>query len=165
MVKIQNASLKYVTTLREIAFQTWPDTYGKILSQEQIAYMLDQMFSFSALTKRWKDGATYLIAKENGFLYGFLDVKISDTEPAIAKLERLYVVPAEQQKGVGKTLLKEAENKMKAAGVQKMVLNVNRKNKAKGFYEKFGYTVTGEEDIDIGNGFLMEDFKMEKHLK
>jgi hypothetical protein len=38
---------------------------------------------------------------------------------------------------------------------------VNRYNKARQFYEKMGFVVIGEEDIDIGNNYLMNDYIME----
>lgn len=41
-------------------------------------------------------------------------------------------------------------------------LNVNRYNKAKGFYERLGFNVIGEENIPIGNGYFMNDYVMEK---
>ena len=34
----------------------------------------------------------------------------------------------------------------------------------KEFYEKLGFTVIKEEDIDIGNGYLMNDYVMEKKI-
>jgi ribosomal protein S18 acetylase RimI-like enzyme len=39
-------------------------------------------------------------------------------------------------------------------------LNVNRNNKALGFYQKFGFVILREEDIDIGNGYFMNDYIM-----
>ena len=44
------------------------------------------------------------------------------------------------------------------------ILNVNRYNKATDFYIKLGFEISYEEDIDIGNGFLMEDYVMKKRL-
>ena len=45
-----------------------------------------------------------------------------------------------------------------------MLLNVNRRNKAKQFYEHLGFTIISEEDIDIGQGYFMNDYVMEKKL-
>ena len=36
---------------------------------------------------------------------------------------------------------------------------------AVGFYEKLGFTVIKEEDIDIGNGFFMNDYFMTEQKK
>ena len=53
---------------------------------------------------------------------------------------------------------------MKAKGGTTLQLNVNRQNNAKEFYEKMGFAVIGEEDIDIGSGYYMNDYIMEKKL-
>jgi ribosomal protein S18 acetylase RimI-like enzyme len=44
-------------------------------------------------------------------------------------------------------------------------LQVNRFNKAKEFYEKLGFTVIKTADFDIGNGYFMNDYVMEKKLR
>lgn len=46
----------------------------------------------------------------------------------------------------------------------KISLNVNRFNPAYHFYLKSGFTVVFEEQIPIGNGWIMDDFRMEKAL-
>jgi ribosomal protein S18 acetylase RimI-like enzyme len=43
-------------------------------------------------------------------------------------------------------------------------LNVNKRNIAIRFYESIGFAITNEEVIDIGNGFVMDDFVMEKTI-
>ncbi len=78
----------------------------------------------------------------------------------IYKLEKLYVLPDVQKTGAGKKLLETVETVAKSMGAEKLILNVNRKNKAKTFYEKNGFTVISEEDIDIGNGYSMNDYVM-----
>jgi ribosomal protein S18 acetylase RimI-like enzyme len=41
-----------------------------------------------------------------------------------------------------------------------IILNVNRFNPAVSFYEKYGFRTVKEEVIDIGQGFVMDDFVM-----
>jgi ribosomal protein S18 acetylase RimI-like enzyme len=38
---------------------------------------------------------------------------------------------------------------------------VNRHNRALHFYEKQGFKIIREEDIDIGSGYFMNDYVME----
>ncbi|MGZ8545109.1 MAG: GNAT family N-acetyltransferase, partial [Flavisolibacter sp.] len=49
-------------------------------------------------------------------------------------------------------------------GATVLRLNVNRNNSARSFYEKLGFEMIGEEDIDIGNGYFMNDYVMEKKI-
>ena len=69
-----------------------------------------------------------------------------------------------QGKGVGKTLIDHISGKLLQQKVHTLRLNVNRLNKARLFYEKLGFTVIKEEDVDIGNGYFMNDYVMEKKL-
>ena len=67
-------------------------------------------------------------------------------------------------KSFGKLLLQHAEVLAGEKGGTTLQLQVNRYNKAKHFYEKLGYTVAYQKDFDIGAGFFMNDFVMEKKL-
>lgn len=49
-------------------------------------------------------------------------------------------------------------------GAKALQLQVNRRNNAKYFYEKNGFSVIKEFDFDIGNGYVMDDYVMEKQL-
>jgi hypothetical protein len=41
MITITKATSKDYKTIQEIAHKTWPETYGAILSKEQLDFMLD----------------------------------------------------------------------------------------------------------------------------
>jgi ribosomal protein S18 acetylase RimI-like enzyme len=54
----------------------------------------------------------------------------------------------------------EVINRTIIAGNKNLLLNVNRENPALGFYKKKGFEVIKTEDIDIGNGYFMNDYVM-----
>jgi len=56
-------------------------------------------------------------------------------------------------------------NSVKGMSATSLTLNVNRHNKARFFYEKYGFVIIGEEDIDIGEGYFMNDYIMELSFK
>jgi GNAT superfamily N-acetyltransferase len=72
----------------------------------------------------------------------------------------LYVLPFIQTKGVGKALLQVAADTARQAGAAGLLLNVNRANKAVGFYQHLGFDIVGSGDFDIGAGFFMNDYMM-----
>jgi len=76
------------------------------------------------------------------------------------KLQKLYILPTTQGSGIGKLLLQTVIDQVKSAGAQQLILNVNRQNKAIGFYTKMGFQILKEEDNDIGNGYFMNDYVM-----
>lgn len=149
-----------------IALQTqiWEPSYRAILTQEQIRYMFDLIYSPEALASQMTEqGHTFLLASnEQAELVGFAAFGPTD-DAATFKLHKIYVLPQTQGIGTGRTLLTEVENRIRALGGQTLHLNVNRYNPAKTFYERQGFAVTREEDIPIGP-YWMNDFVMEKAL-
>jgi ribosomal protein S18 acetylase RimI-like enzyme len=71
------------------------------------------------------------------------------------------VLPSEQGKGLGKLLIDKAIEIAIAQNQKAIFLNVNKYNKARFFYEKLGFTIVKDEVIDIGNGYVMDDYVME----
>jgi len=165
MIQITVATKQDYTLIQQIAHQTWPETFGSILSAAQIAYMLEMMYSIPALTEQIEEnGYIFLLAKDEEKYLGFAAYELFYQNLSKTKLHKIYILPEAQGKGVGKLLI----NRVAEIAVQNqnevLSLNVNRNNPAINFYEKLGFTKVAEEDIPIGQGFLMEDFVMEKRL-
>ena len=55
MYEIKKAETDDIPLVRELTFRVWPQTYASILSQEQIDYMLEMMYSEASL-KKTNDG-------------------------------------------------------------------------------------------------------------
>ena len=81
-------------------------------------------------------------------------------------LQKLYVLPAYQGKQLGKLLFGQAITAIRELHPHpcRMLLNVNRHNKALTFYQKMGMTKVDEGDFDIGNGYYMNDYIMGLHI-
>lgn len=165
MLTIYPASAADYTTIQRIAHATWPATFGDILSPVQIKYMLDWMYSLPALHEQVeKKGHRFLLAEEENVVLGFLSYELSYQGKPVTKIHKIYILPATQGKGVGKSLLEKAAELATGAENTTLSLNVNRHNKAVDFYKKVGFEIIRQENIDIGEGFLMEDYILEKQL-
>jgi diamine N-acetyltransferase len=173
---LRPATLSDRALIRSISERTWPSTYGHIISQEQINFMLDWMYSDDSLEKQMNTGCEFYIANLNGADIGFCSVSPDDekvdeeekrnnstekTEVSKAhKLNKLYVLPTAQGTGAGKVLLHQAIEVAKAAGSSSIFLQVNKHNDAYSFYLKQGFVKEAEFKFDIGNGFFMDDYVM-----
>ena len=163
MIEISIAREKDYPTIQAIAHETWYPTFGEILSKEQIAYMLEMMYSIQSIAEQVaQKGHVFLLAKEGETRLGYASYELNYKGTNKTKIHKIYILPSTQGKGVGKKLFEEIEKIAQENGNNTLSLNVNRQNKAIDFYEKIGFKKIGTEDIDIGNGFLMEDFIMEK---
>jgi GNAT superfamily N-acetyltransferase len=158
---IRPADLDDINTIGFLAQQIWPDTYGAILPPEQLKYMMKQIYSPRSLRRQMIDERhQFLIVEQTEDPIGFASWSVM-SDPGIFKLHKLYVLPGRQGKGLGRTLLRFIFETIRPEGATRLRLNVNRFNKARQFYERMGFAVIGEEDIDIGHGYFMNDFIME----
>lgn len=158
-MKIIPASEHDLELVRQIALQTWPEAYGNIISGEQMDFMLDWMYSPESLRDQLlNQGHRFLLAGELGFASFEHHVK----GRRATKIHKLYVLPQAQGLGVGKALVEAVDGFARTAGDTELVLNVNRFNKALHFYLRLGFAIAGEEDIDIGRGFWMQDYIMRR---
>jgi diamine N-acetyltransferase len=152
-------------TIRAIAEIVWPVTYGAILSKEQLDYMFDMMYSVKSLQAQADEKKHhFIIAYENKVPLGFASYAFDCEKTNKTKVHKIYILPDQQGKGIGKTMIDFILNEAKNKHDKAVYLNVNRFNSAKLFYEKIGFSIIKEEDIEIGNGYLMEDYVMEKAI-
>lgn len=162
-MQIRSIDSSEVNVIQDLAHRIWPDTFGEILSKEQIAYMLNWMYSLETLSKQLSEGHHFFLYEEHGIPLGFMGIELFDDHRV--KIHKLYVLPDTQGKGIGKKFISFVKTWAKEHGANTVFLNVNRFNKAVDFYKHIGMAIIKTEDIDIGNGYLMEDYVMEVHLK
>lgn len=162
MLKIRKATSKDIPLIRELTFKVWPQTYAAIVSREQIEYMMEMMYSEASLLKQMNEGCQFIIAYDNNEPVGFASCQ--ETEPSLFKLHKIYVLNSQQGKGTGKFMIEYLLNDIRQKGGSALQLQVNRHNKARNFYEKLGFVTIQEADFDIGNGYFMNDYVMEKKL-
>ena len=106
----------------------------------------------------------YLLAEEDGEYLGYLSYQLNYKGTPITKIHKIYVLPSIQGKGVGRLFI-DAVSKLALKNNNTLLsLNVNRYNKAIDFYKRMGFDFFASENIEIGNGFLMEDYVMNKDL-
>lgn len=163
MYQTTQATTQDIPIIQELINQIWPATYESILTQEQQDYMVAMMYNTEELTQQLTSDHTFLLIWDGERAIGFAGYSPKE-EAGIYKLNKIYLHPDYQGKGAGKFLINIVMDEVKATGAQVLELNVNRYNKARYFYEKIGFEVFEEKDIDVGNGYWMNDFVMRKVL-
>lgn len=161
------ANRSHLSIIQSIAEQTWPDTYGHLLSKEQIAYMMEMMYSEDALTEQITNhDHRFLMIKENDsdHYQGFVSYEFDYDGTNKTKLHKLYVLPECHGTGMGRILVERVCEEARKYGNESVLLNMNRQNKALNFYKHMDFEIVDEGDFDIGNGFLMQDYIFEKKL-
>jgi diamine N-acetyltransferase len=164
-MEIKKAFLQDIATIQQLAETIWPEAYGKIISSEQLRYMLHLIYSETALAAQIEKGHQFILAIENNEAIGFASFsQKNNIEPTTFRLHKIYVLPNVPTKGIGSFLLSYVCNESIKQGATLLELNVNKYNPATQFYLKKGFSVLREEVIDIGEGYVMDDYVMVKEL-
>ncbi len=162
MITIRKATIDDCTTIQSVANIAFPATYTEILSEHQLKYMMEWMYSTESLRKQMlEEGHIYYIAyDQEDKAVGY--VSIQPEEKDVYHLQKIYVLPERQGQHIGKLLFEQAIRAIKELHPSpcRMELNVNRSNRALGFYERMGMRKLREGDFPIGGGYYMNDYIM-----
>lgn len=176
-IRIEEISTAEIPLIQKLADQVYMVTYHGIHSEEQNSYMMGLMYSTESLTRQMTlEGSRFLLIHANGQPAGYCAFKpYSGDEhgegPAedaaeglpIVYLDKLYVLPAFQGLGLGKRMTDEIIRQSKLLHPDGCIirLDVNKKNKARAFYEHLGFAMTRFWDVPIGQGFYMNGCTMD----
>jgi RimJ/RimL family protein N-acetyltransferase len=161
-----------IATLGALAGRIWNAHYRSIIAQAQIDFMLPRSYSAEALQEQQASGQRFLLAEMDGEMIGFLSFSdLAKIENLILRgkdsveggifLHKFYLASECQGKGIGKKMF--AELLRRVPEIQKIRLQVHRRNvNSWNFYKKIGFKIVCEADFDIGDGFQMNDYVMEK---
>ncbi len=152
---LRKATLEDIPLIQEIAEQAWRPTYSHILSEEQTQYMIPMMYATEVLQNQID---IFLILEIEGEGMGYC--AFEQTSESDAKLNKLYLRPTVKQKGAGSFIIEQISNQARSMGLKSIHLNVNKHNSAVEFYLKKGFIKDKEIVLDIGNGYVMDDYVM-----
>jgi ribosomal protein S18 acetylase RimI-like enzyme len=160
-MEIIEATEQDISVIHELAEKIWWPTYRPIISKEQISFMLEKMYSEKALKEQMNAGIKFMIVKRDSENVAFAGFGIEYGKDTRLKIHKIYVLPSEQGKGTGKTLVDYLSNIAKDLNIPEIELNVNRANSALGFYQKMGFEIRETVDIPY-HQFVLNDFVMRK---
>lgn len=158
---LRRATTDDIATIRTLAETAFPATYAEILTPGQLDYMMEWMYAPQSLMRQMTaEGHVFFIASLDGRPCGYVSVR-QDTADTF-HLEKIYVLPDCQGRGAGDFLFRAAVAHVKRMHPSpcRLELNVNRHNRARGFYERLGMKCLREGDFPIGHGFFMNDYIM-----
>lgn len=154
-----------VDAIAALARVIWQSAYADIITPAQIDYMLDQRYNAPRLLGELESpGVWWDQAMVDGERAGFSSCCLAET-PGELKLDKLYVHPARQRSGIGAALIGRVLDHGRAAGCDTLILAVNKQNaRAIAAYAKSGFAVRESVRVDIGGGFVMDDFIMARSI-
>jgi diamine N-acetyltransferase len=151
-----------VKIVEYLAREIWPDYYTPLIGAPQVNYMLAHLQSFTAISEQIKDGQDYYLIMYSKIPIGYLSIKPERQSHSLL-LSKLYLLPLYRGQGFGRQAIQFMEKVARQTGLSKAVLMVSKKNvSAITFYEHCGYQNVGPVVKDIGGGFAMDDWYMER---
>ncbi len=147
--------------IASLAAEIWTEHYTPLIGAEQVRYMLDRFQSAEAIRLQVADeGYRYFTVGENGDFFGYCALKQEDDGTLF--LSKFYIAKSFRGRGAGRSLLRFALSRFAPAPTAQVWLTVNKHNAASlAAYDKLGFSVVGEIVADIGNGFCMDDYRLE----
>ena len=155
LIKANNSHIEIINTL---ATEIWNKHYIEIISQAQINFMLEKMYSAQSLEQQIAESGTffYLVEAEEKNI-GFIGVSTTDNKNW--QLNKFYLLNTTQGKGFGTTAFNLLLQELNSP--QQIQLRVNRQNyKSVNFYFKNNFVIEKLDDLDLGEGYFMNDFVM-----
>jgi RimJ/RimL family protein N-acetyltransferase len=157
---IEVSTEEHIAKVVSLAEEIWTEYYTPIIGKEQVEYMLGKFQSKESVSEQIKSGCRYFLIEEVGRFIGYAAVQPKGDELFLSKI---YLKSSVRCKGYGGKTVKFLETLAREGRFKKITLTVNKYNsdsiKA---YEKMGFKNVGSVIQDIGNGFVMDDYKMEK---
>jgi ribosomal protein S18 acetylase RimI-like enzyme len=166
-------------TLARLAEAIWRSHYTGIIGSAQIDYMLADRYTPEKLRLYLNANDRWLMLLRTDSPTGRRAVgycsyalpadpvamKPGEMKPSVMKLEQLYLLPELHGRGLGRLMLRHVEEQARMRGRTTLILQTNKRNDiAIAFYRKAGFAVREEAVFDIGGGYVMDDYVMEKAL-
>lgn len=161
MFSFKSTTIDDAPLIRELASQIWSDTYSNILSEEQLNYMFEMMYSIESLHKQMTEaGHRFFIVRLDDVAVGYLSIERKGDK--LFNFQKIYTLPSLHGTGIGRYLVEEGVAYLKKNNETPFTIElfVNRENKAVGFYKHIGFKEVATRDHAIGNGYYMNDYIM-----
>lgn len=131
----------------------WTEAYEKILSKEQIDYMLTTFLSVQSIKEQINIGYEYFIIKGDKPV-GFAAIKDESDKVFLSKI---YIYKEYRNQGFMRGFIDKLKERKKP-----IYLTVNKYNlDAIKAYQKMGFEIKKELITDIGKGYVMDDYVLE----
>ena len=140
----------------------WTDSFSEFLPPEQVEYMKAQYHTEDSLRDLMKrKGQRYYYIISGTAIAGYFVLSPHGDSLAIA----IFITREFRGKGLGKQALKRIYKMCKEEGYRKVLVAVNKNNApAVKAFTRSGLKIVGTRVTDVGGGFVMSDYLMEKKL-
>ena len=158
-------SKKDIAEAARLAHEIWNEHYVSIIGQAQVDYMVKNFQSAQAIAAQVASGYDYYLILHDSKPVGYLAV-VPDPAKSSIQLSKLYIRKSLRGLGLGKEAMDFVAGLCRQAKIGTLWLTVNKYNADSiAWYERLGFAKSGEVVMEIGGGYMMDDFRMEKTIR
>lgn len=161
MPQIKPATQADARQIADIARPIWEEHYTPIIGKAQVEYMLEKFQSEQAVSQQIKQGFSYSIVEVESELAGYLS---TEKRNSTLFLSKFYLSSKFRGKGIAKQMLRFVIDQAKSLDCKIIELTVNKFNPAYQVYLKLGFKNIDSIQIDIGEGYIMDDYRMQLRI-
>ena len=154
--------------LAALADEIWHEYWPALIGEAQTDYMVERFQSLAAIEQDMAGHAYeywFLQAEDDGRIVGYTGghVEVQTNRFFISKI---YLLAEERGRGFAKETVRFYEGLCRERNLEAMYLTVNKGNEL-GIraYLGTGFRTIDAVETDIGNGFIMDDYIMEKRIE
>lgn len=154
-----------IEKVAQIADETWHEHYNDILDADQIDYMVEKFQSIKAIVGQMvNEDYSYILLHTDGEDIGYVAIREEKMNKELF-LSKIYILKKYRGKGFATQTFQYLEDFCKGKGYTKIWLTVNKYNlNSIKTYEKKGFKKIRTQVVEIGEGYVMDDYVMEKDL-
>lgn len=160
-----------IAVIAALAREIWYEHYVALIGRAQVDYMVEKFQSVPAVLEQVAQGYLYFTIEqdmtgtggaEGAGPMGYFAVLPQQDRLFISKL---YLQRSARGNGAGRRTLEFIERMAAGLALDYLALTVNKGNPAVTAYQRWGFKVVAAIVTDIGGGFVMDDFRMEKPVE
>ena len=154
----------------ELAHEIWYEFYVPLIGRAQVDYMVAKFQNAAAMQSQIDQGYEYFLVQQattNASGPPMADIgycAVQEQPDGALFLSKFYLHKSARGSGTGRKCMEFIEGLARRRGLSLLWLTVNKGNPSVQAYQRLGFRVAADLVMDIGGGFVMDDYRMEKPL-
>jgi ribosomal protein S18 acetylase RimI-like enzyme len=162
-------SPEQLAAVAALAREIWYEYYVSLIGRAQVDYMVAKFQNEEAMAGQIREGYEYFLvqreAPTEGEAPAYIGYCAIQEQPGRRMfLSKFYLHHAVRGSGTGRRCMEFLERLARERGLGLIWLTVNKGNPAVRAYQRLGFRIVADLVMDIGGGFVMDDYRMEKQL-
>lgn len=154
-----------IAAVAALAHEIWYEVYVPLIGRAQVDYMVGKFQQASAIQAQIEQGYEYFLVRSEATSGADIGYCALQEQPGpVMFISKFYLHSAARGSGTGRSCMEFIEGLARRRGINRLWLTVNKGNPSVHIYRRLGFRIATELVMDIGGGFVMDDYRMEKTL-